>query len=339
MTHEQLKIKLGHIKGLQSIVVGELHKFPSVHPIAYAPEAVYVNFIEDFKILKTLRSVARVYVVAQDERFNPSYISNHKSVLGDLVGLVVNAEFKTFKISCAGDKSPEVRSIADYITTTFKLVEANDADLKIHIAHEIEFWEVGVQITPRPLSLRSYKVNNMSGAMDPTIAYAVNSLCQLEVAHSYLNIFSGSGTLAIEAALAYPNLDKVIGFDFDKKHISLAIGNITEAGLIKRIQLYEKDIFDKPDLGKFDVVVADVPFGMAVSKGEDLEQLYTAFVDYSYSILNPNGRLAIYTSQIDLILCVISKSHFKLLTRLDAEFTSSVGAHLKAGIFIFTKKD
>lgn len=57
---------------------------------------------------------------------------------------------------------------------------------------------MGAQITPRPLSLRDYKVEHMSGAMDPTIAYAVNSLASLEGAKSYLNVFSGSGTLLVK---------------------------------------------------------------------------------------------------------------------------------------------
>ena len=194
-----------------------------------------------------------------------------------------------------------------------------------------------MQITPRPLSLRDYKVNNVSGAMDPTIAYALNSSCRLEDAHTYLNAFAGSATLAIEAALAYPNLDKIVGFDIDKKHISLAIANIKTAGLIRKIQLFEKNVFDKPKLGMFDVIVADLPFGMVISKGHDLELLYKSFIDYSETILNQGGRLAVFTSEIECIQRVISKSRFKVLTNFNVQFTTSIGAHLKAGIIVCTR--
>src|SRR3989338_6376621 len=191
-------------------------------------------------------------------------------------------KFKTFKIICAGSDSPSIRSIAEYIQNTYGLTEKEEADMKIHIIKTDNTWEVGVQITPRPLSFRDYKIKHMSGAMDPTIAYAVNSLCKLENADSYLNIFSGSATLLIEAGQCFPNLKQLVGFDNNKKTISLAIQNIKKAGLIRRIQLKEKDIFDKPDLDKFDVITSDLPFGMSISKGENLEKLYQCIL-----LINP----------------------------------------------------
>ena len=158
--------------------------------------------------------------------------------------------------------------------------ESDEADLKIHIIKPENIWEIGIQITPRPLSVRDYKVINMSGAMDPTIAYAVNSFCNLDSALSYLNVFSGSATLLIEAGQCYPNLEKLLGFDNDKKRLSLSIQNIKRAGLIKKVQVKDADIFDRPDLGTFDAVVSDLPFGMSILKNEDLEKLYTTFIQY-----------------------------------------------------------
>src|SRR3990167_1760169 len=120
------------------------------------------------------------------------------------------------------------------------LNEINEADMKIHIIKTGRTWEIGGQITPKPLSFRDYKIKHMSGAMDPTIAYAMNSLSRLGNANFYLNIFSGSATLLIEAGQCYPDLKQLVGFDNNKENISLAIQNIKKAGLIKRIQLKEK---------------------------------------------------------------------------------------------------
>ncbi len=195
-------------------------------------------------------------------------------------------------------------------------------------------WEIGVQITPRPLSFRDYKVRNMSGAMDSTIAYAVNSLCKLENAYSYLNVFSGSATLLIEAGQCYQNLKRLVGFDNNKKHISLAIQNIKKAGLIKRIQLKEKDIFDKPNLGKFDVITSDLPFGMSISKNEDLESLYQCFIEYCRETLNYEGRLVVYTSEHEMFKKIISKSRFKIVKTLELKFITSVDAYLRPKIFV-----
>jgi len=60
----------------------------------------------------------------------------------------------------------------------------------------------------------------MSGAIDPNIAYALNYYCELENKKSYLNVFSGSATPPTEAALEYQNLNTLVGFDVDKKHLT-----------------------------------------------------------------------------------------------------------------------
>ena len=174
----------------------------------------------------------------------------------------------------------------------------------------------------------------MSGAMDPTIAYAVNSFCNLDSAHSYLNIFSGSATLLIEAGQCYPNLNKLLGFDNEKKHLSLSIQNIKKAGLIERVQVKEMDIFDKPDLGKFDVIVSDLPFGMSISKGENLEELYETFIQYCEGVLNTTGRLVIYTSEYEIIEPILLKSKFKVVRSLQLKFITNVDAYLRPKIIV-----
>jgi tRNA (guanine6-N2)-methyltransferase len=332
-----LEIKLAYITGLREIVLNEISQYVNLQIIREDIDSVYLNFVQDFTILKKLRSVARAYVVMRDSKYNPLYISNHKSILGNLVETVISRNedsFKTFKITCAGSDSPEVRSIAEYVQTMYGLAKKEEADLKIHIVKLGELWEVGIQVTPRPLSVRDYRVRNMSGGMDPTIAYAMNSLCGLENADSYLNVFSGSTTLLIEAGQCYPNLRKLVGFDNNKKHLSLAIQNIKKAGLIKKIQLYEKDIFKKPNLGTFDVITSDLPFGMSVSKDEDLEKLYQCFIEYCEGVLHQNGKLAVYTSEYEILEKILQKSRFKILKILELKFMTSVNAYLRPKIFV-----
>ncbi len=333
----KLKIKLDFITGLKKVVLKEISQFTDVRIVQEEEDSVYLDFTQNIAKIAGLRSVLRAYIIAQNPRYTPRYISKHKSILDSLVAMVVEGkkgEFKTFKIMCAGSDSPEVRSIAKYIQRTYRLTEKKEADAKIYIIKSNKIWEVGVQITPRPLSLRDYKVRNMSGAMDPTIAYAVNSLCKLENADSYLNVFCGSATLLIEAGQCYQNLKQLIGFDNNKKHISLAIQNIKKAGLIKRIELKEKDIFDNPDLGKFDIITSDLPFGMSISKNEDLEILYQCFVGYCQETLNYGGRLVVYTSEHEIFKRIISESRFKIIKTLDLKFITSVGAYLRPKIFV-----
>lgn len=336
MNESKLEIKLAFITGLREIVLNEISQYANLRVIKKEGDFIYLDFIQDFTQLARLRSVLRAYIIAQDLRYTPRYISNHKSILGNLVAMIIENKkdkFKTFKIVCAGSDSPEVRGIVKYIQETYGLTEEEEADMKIHIIKTDNTWEIGVQITPRPLSLRGYKVIHMSGAMDPTIAYAMNSLCKLENANSYLNVFSGSATLLIEAGQCYPNLKQLIGFDNNKEHISLAIQNIKKAGLIKRIQLKERDIFDKPGLDKFDVITSDLPFGMSISKNEDLENLYRCFIEYCQETLNHEGKLVIYTSEHEILGKTILESKFKIVKTLELKFMTAVNAYLRPKIF------
>lgn len=337
MNKQKLEIKLEFITGLSNVVFEEINQFKNINFIHQGKKNIYINFFPDFRQLEKLRSVLKVYLVSKNFKYNPFYISNHKSILGNIISMIIENntnKFKSFKIICAGSDSPEVKSIAEYIKTTYGLFETDDADMKIHIIKKSNIWEIGIQITPMPLSIRSYKVRNMEGAIDPTVAYALNSLCGLEQANSYLNIFSGSATLLIEAGQCYPNLEKLVGFDNDKENLSLAMKNIKKAGLIKKIELKEEDIFDKPDLGKFDVITSDPPFGMLVSKYEDIEKIYQYFIEYCEEALNIDGILAVYTSRKEIFKKILSKSKFKVIKKLELKFITSANTFLYPNIFI-----
>lgn len=338
MNEITLEFKLAYITGLREVVLHELNQQQTLHVIREDEDVVYLAYAAElFSLIRNLRSITRAYISVRSEKFHPYYISHHKSIVGNLVEFVLKEsgeKFKSFRIHCAGSDSPEVRSIAEYIETTFKISEKEDADLKIHIIKPEDMWEVAVQITPRPLSVRPYKIKNMKGAMDPTVAYAVNSYARLESARSYLNVFSGSGTLLIEAALAYPSLEKILGFDNNKEHLSLSIQNIKEAGLIRRVQVKECDIYDATDFGTIDAITADVPFGMSISKGEDLEKLYNVFVEYCEKVLKPGGRLVVYTSEYELLEKIISNSKFNIIKTLALQTVSNVDAYLKTKILV-----
>ena len=330
------KIKLSYITGLRSVVLKEI-KGKNFHILKENIDSVYLSNVQNLDEIKKLNSVTRAYIVLQSSKYNPHYISNHKSVLGNLIDKVISDnenKFKAFKITCAGSDSPEVRSISKHIHNTYKIIEKEEADLKIHIIKPNDMWEVGVQITPRPLSSREYRVKNMSGAMDPTIAYAVNSFCNLSKAKTYLNVFSGSATLLIDAGQSYENIEDLVGFDNNKKHLSLAMQNIKKAELIKKIRIKEADIFNRPDFGKFDVITSDLPFGMSISKDEDLEKLYKIFIEYCQESLNTGGRMVVYTSEHEIFEKFIQESRFKILKVLKLKFMTSVNAYLRPRIFV-----
>src|ERR1035441_159680 len=137
MNEQKLEIKLSYITGLRDIVLDEISKQANLHVLREGGDSLYISHVEDLSIIKRLRSIARAYVIVCDPKYNPLYISNHKSILGSLVKTVIDNKgqdtFETFKVTCAGSDSKEARDINRYIKDTYDLVEKDEADIKIHI--------------------------------------------------------------------------------------------------------------------------------------------------------------------------------------------------------------
>jgi tRNA (guanine6-N2)-methyltransferase len=336
---EEWMIKVIYIEGLREIVLEEISSLGDFPIQREDKDAIYLEYSPLFRILSNLRSALRVYIVEEGENLHPLYLSNHKARLGNKIEQVLEgSEFKTFKLTCAGHDSKEAREIREYIGHTFNLTEAEDADLETYIVKRGETWEIGVRTTSRPLSLRDYRVENIAGGLNPTIAYAMNVLADVSKAKSYLNVFSGSGTLLIEAA-RLNNVLRLIGFDHDKKHLTASIQNIKKAGLIKQIEVKEGDIYKNPSFGKFDIVTSDLPFGMAIGKRVDLESLYKTFVEYVEGTLEQRGTLVAYTTEHELLERVISTSKFRVVKTLELKFLSHVDAYLRPRILVCEFKD
>lgn len=355
-------------------------------------EKVEIN-IEIYKGLLSLKSVMNVFLVQRGEKLHPLHINNHKSILGDMIETVLRLEkeyaqkigsvsapkaksaFKTFKLRCAGSDSPEAQAIQKYISETFKLQAVQTAntvssvinteagnlslgvDLDMYIHRPDALWEVGVRLTPRPLSVRDYKIEHIKGGINPTVAYAMNVMAFLQSqSHSqthsqsdfsYLNICSGSATLLIEARLQSTTTDAsmnghFLGFDIDKKTNSQAIRNIQNAGLIRDIQIKTADLLDKPDFGdecaQFDVITSDLPFGMQIGKDEDLDKLYKTFVEYTTEKLKKDGVLVVYTTEIETFGKALRGSAFTIDKTISLKLTTSVGSIIQPKIFVCSKK-
>jgi len=331
--------KLEFIEGGIIYVKIELEKL-SIAKFIIKEESKFIYLKDDvvltFDRLKNLKTITKVYSILTNSAFNPKYIAKNKSILGEIISPIINQDsFNSFKVQCAGTNTPEINSIIKYINQEFKLeYDLDNPDLKIHIIKAKDSWELGAQITPKPLSWRDYKVSHMSGALNPTVAYGMNLLAKTEEATSYLNPFSGSGTLLIEACIQNPHLQEIVGFDIDKSALTSSIHNIKEAGLIRKIKVKSLDIFEEISLGKFDIIASDLPFGMAISKHTDIGYLYKKFINFSENHLTKNGRLVVVTSETDLFKKIIKNSNFKIISEINLKSVTSINSYLKTTIFL-----
>ncbi len=334
---EPLLVKVAFISGLRNIVLAEIAQYPELVLHHQFGDEIFLELPTSLETIRGLKSITNTYIVRQDTTLHPKFINSHKSILGELVEMTLDnheKEFKTFSLSCAGSDSEEIQNIIKFVSMQYRLVHNEDADMKIHIGKlDNDSWEIGVCLTPRPLSVRNYRVVNIQGGMNPTIAYAMNSFCNLEHTESYLNIFSGGATLLIEAGLVNNNL-KLQGFDIDGKRIADSVKNIKQAGLIKTISLKTADIYDKPEFGMFDVIASDLPFGQLVGKNTDLKNLYETFVEYCETHLSPTGTLAVYTSEHELLKKLLDTSKLEIKETLSLKLITSVNSYLYPKIFI-----
>ena len=124
-----------------------------------------------------------------------------------------------------------------------------------------------------------------------------------------LDLCTGSGCLAILAALAFPNAE-VDAVDLSADALEVAAKNVADYGLADRIELIESDLFAALDGRSYDVILSNPPYvnaesvaalppeyqaepALALGSGEDgldaTRQILAAAKDH----LNPGGLLVV----------------------------------------------
>lgn len=76
---------------------------------------------------------------------------------------------------------------------------------------------------------------------------------------SALDLCTGSGCLAILAALAFPGA-RVDAVDLSPEAISVAQRNIADYGLNDRVEIIQSDVFDKLQGRRYDLIIANPPY-------------------------------------------------------------------------------
>ncbi len=74
-----------------------------------------------------------------------------------------------------------------------------------------------------------------------------------------IDLCSGSGCLGILAAMIFADADVVL-VELDDNAANLARRNVERHGLGERVQVVQADVTDLPDLGRFDLVIANPPY-------------------------------------------------------------------------------
>lgn len=260
------------------------------------------------------RVVARSRLVSAVYRALEFEVPRPKALLGDaafrrLSGacreVAERGGMTTFRLAAAGSQTPVFRRLADELARATGLAEdREDGELLLRVRRSRSGgWEALLRLSARPLSARAWRVCNLPGGANATVAAG---LARLVGGGSFLNLMCGSGTLVIERALAGPG-GPYVGVDVSAEAVECAGRNAEEAGVA--VHLLVDDVVP-PEFrvtvpggavgSTFDVVAADAPWGDAVGSHAANEGLYRSLLSAADRHLGLGGRLALLTHEVKL---------------------------------------
>ena len=248
--------------------------------------------------LDTLRSVVAVHRVEAFPVPRPKALLGHEHLtrmVATLHGVMARqprGAFRTFRVSAAGADSPVFERLKEEIARQTGLSPGeHEADLALAVrpTPEGEGWQVLVRRTPRPLSARAWRVCNMPGALDATVAHVMVTLAGPRAEERFLNVACGSGTLLVER-LALGPARAALGVDIAPRALACARENLAAAGSLDAVRLLRAGAGRLPLAdASWDTMVADLPWALLVGTRRENEALYPALLAEAARVAAPGA--------------------------------------------------
>lgn len=208
--------------------------------------------------------------------------------------------FQTFRVAGAGAGSRVFARIRQEIAAATGLEPTDDAthlQIAIRRASKPEDgWQALIRTSSRPLSARRWRVCDMPGALNATVASVMVSLAGARPAERLLNLCCGSGTLMVER-LGLGSAVSVTGVDISADALGCADANLRAAGHRSSVSLVQADCANLPlPDASADTITADLPYGMLQSGG-DIASLYHSALDESARVGRTDASLVVITTR------------------------------------------
>jgi ubiquinone/menaquinone biosynthesis C-methylase UbiE len=288
---------------------------------AARPGTLGFSYTGSLADLRALRSVIAVYQVNSFAVPRPKALLGNQQ-LAELVdaiesvrGLAPPGAYATLRLSAAGEDSAVLNRLKSELAERLGLaVAADEGDLLLRLRRARrnlgqsqrgnqagQGWEVLIRITPRPLATRAWRVCNLPGSLNATLAYAMIDLTEPAPDDVLLNIGCGSGTLLIERLMSR-QARHVIGCDTDRAALECAQVNLRAAGYQRNVQLEQWDAgaLPLPD-SSVSVICADLPFGQLVGSHRENEQLYPRIFAEAARVARPGARMVLLSHEVRLL--------------------------------------
>ena len=184
-----LDFEMEVVQGLEEFAEGELARRMGADAIVVGrpvPGRIAIRYRGSPAALNGLRSVAAVHMIESYEVARPRALLGHENLtrlrrlIEGIVGLFPRGSFETFRISAAGADSSTFKRLGDEIGTVTRLV-ATEEPARLQLAFRRTpglrtGWQVLVRLSPMPLSARKWRVCDLPGALNATIAHVMVEL-------------------------------------------------------------------------------------------------------------------------------------------------------------------
>ena len=268
----------------------------------------------DSQDLLGLQTVLAVYRVLRFPVPRPKALLGHQNfqhLLEQIQAVLQLHEnrYQSLFISAAGSESSVMARIKTELAQALGLSVAQDeGDLLLRIRPTLKAsnsWDVLIRLSPRPLATRDWRVCNMEGALNASVANSMVRLTNPTLQDTFLNIACGSGTIMIER-LKHLGAKQVIGCDIQPTALICAEENIRASGY-QNIQLLHSDGMNLPFVDNtVDALCADLPFGQLVGSHEENEWLYPAMLTEAARVARSQARFIIITHEVRLMENVLA---------------------------------
>jgi tRNA (guanine6-N2)-methyltransferase len=295
------------------------------------------GFAGPWRRLLELRTAVAVHAVVADRLPRPTALLDDGTfrrlvaAVGHIRSLHPARAFATIRLSAAGADSPTFRRLRERLSEATGLRDVPDggdlllrfkrAPVAVGARHAAPSglpnrsaggpgtprpydagapsFELTARISPRPLSARTWRVCNLPGALNATVAAAMAGLAEPSPDDTYLNLACGSGTLLIERAALGP-ARRLLGCDLDPRALGCAAENVAAAGL-PNVELHAWDAGAVPlPSGSATALVADLPFGQLVGSHAANEQLYPRILGEAARLARAGARFVAISQQVNL---------------------------------------
>lgn len=308
--------ELAVVEGLEAIAARELnHRFKDQSRLfagkKTSPGTIQFAYGGSPHNLLSLKTALSVFWVLRFPIPRPKALLGHQNLttligrIDEVLRLWPKSAYKTLHLAAAGSDTQVMQRIAEEIARHAGLaLAAGEGDLLVRIRRPLDGspgWEAAIRMSPRPLSVRPWRVCDREGALNAAVAQAMIQLTHPNTADVFLNLACGSATLLVERAANSP-ARLLIGCDTDRQALVCARANIQAARLSARIHLDAWDARSLPlPAQSVDVICTDLPFGHDTGSHSENLALYPAIIQEAARVTRDGARCVLLTHEIRLI--------------------------------------